>query len=416
MRKIVRTGVKIILVVTILILANFSGIGWSTKEETKTTTPTREEIAYYWAPVWYQDIDNSCCVADYITNFDFDGNWIGSDNWENLEANESYSYKACIYYSIVETATHWFIGYYDYHARDWTEIIVLQHEHDFEGVLVVVKKGPTEWGEFICMITESHGHLYQYIDKDSTPSMFVRNNYDDIDGDVEFSFVDTYNIPFPFVGHNHPMAYVDCWGHGVHGDKRWAVEGFPGGDGVIYKPKGTSEEPNKTNYHEVSYSLVNVDIFWAMRSGPYGENCTMGSFSAFDGDTFGEDSALLPWGWDDPDDGPTFAGEIFYDPANLVSTQLKGLGEFSYNYTYNPYALEITIDRYRVNWDLDSGEDNSDGYLNLYLISGVGEKTEDDGVLDGDSGIQYSWIGWDMEPNKWVDMHKEITRPFYGLH
>ena len=85
------------------------------------------ELAYYWAPVWYQDTDSAAYRADYITNFDYDGNWVGNDNWDNLDL---YPLNATIYYSILETETHWFIGYYDFHPRDWSTSGLFQHEND----------------------------------------------------------------------------------------------------------------------------------------------------------------------------------------------------------------------------------------------------------------------------------------------
>ncbi|NHJ85825.1 MAG: hypothetical protein FK734_10205 [Asgard group archaeon] len=409
--------IGVIVLITIIAFTMPINILDSSESQVKASAITFEDLAYYWAPVWYQDVDDTCCQADFILTFDFDGNWIGSDNWENLDLANC-SYCAGIYYSVVETETHYFIGYYDFHPRDWTEIVVLQHENDLEGVLVVIQKDTSDWGQFICMITESHNHLYQYKDYNTAPSMYVSNGYDDIDGDVEFQLVDNYAITMPFVGHNHPIVYVDCWGHGVHGDKRWEITGFPGGDGVIYKPLGMTEEPANISCCNVGYNLIPIDIFWDLRVGPFGEGQTMGGFSSMDGDTYGEDSASLPWGWDDPDDGPTFVGEIFYNPANLVDVHLNGLGNFSRKYVYNPYAMEITIDSYKVNWDEDGENDNTDGFLNLYLIDGKGEYSYTnwgDGVLDGDSGTQYSWIGWDMPIDQWVDMHEEIPMPFYGI-
>ena len=49
--------------------------------------------------------------------------------------------------SIVETATHWFIGYYDYHPLDWNLPSIHWHENDMEGVLLVINKTEgVEWG------------------------------------------------------------------------------------------------------------------------------------------------------------------------------------------------------------------------------------------------------------------------------
>lgn len=58
--------------------------------------------------------------ADYITSFNFDGDWDPLNNWNNLP---QFELKAYIYYWVVETTTHWFIGYANFHPRDWSDDI-----------------------------------------------------------------------------------------------------------------------------------------------------------------------------------------------------------------------------------------------------------------------------------------------------
>jgi hypothetical protein len=413
--KIIDRKVVALLTITVLICLPFLNVCNNNINFVKSITPSKEEIAYYWAPIWYQEVDEDNFIGDYITTFDYDGNWIGIDNWENLENS---TYPAGIYYSVVETETHWFLGYYDFHSRDYTEVLVLQHENDLEGVLIVVKKEPEPWGEFLCMITETHGLLKPYTDQDSYPSNAVTNSHNTIDGDVEFEYINAYNISLPFSGHDHPIVYVDKWGHGVHGADRWEIDGFPSGYGITYKPLGLIGEPQEAVNCIVSYKLIDIQVFWDMRGGPYGEGYALGSFSTMDGDNFAEDAASLPWGWDDANDGPTFTGEIFYNPAHLVDTHLNGLGNFSHNYLFNPYAVQVTLDAYKVNWDLDGEHDNSDGFLNLYMIDGAGDyeyRNYRDGALDGNTGTQFNWIGWDMANGIWLDMHNQIPRSFYGI-
>ncbi|NHJ47966.1 MAG: hypothetical protein FK733_09275 [Asgard group archaeon] len=409
-----------LILIPLMIVSQFA-VGDSIKPvDDKLTTSTVEvieDIVYYWAPVWYQDTDSSSYISDFITSFDYDGNWVGNDNWDNMY---SYPLNATIYYSIVETDTHWFIGYYDFHPRDWHETGLLQHENDMEGALIVIKKDGSTWGQFYCMVTEAHGEFYQYTDAETPCSANITDNHDDIDGDVEFETVNQYYESFSFGAHEHPIVYAEAKGHAVYGDKRWEDGDFPGGDGVIYKPMGRSHEPTLGNDRNVSYALTSIDVLWEKRFGPYGDGKTFASFSHFDGNDYGEDKASPPWGWDDKTgltglgDGPTYAGEIFYNPADLVATHFSNLGNFNHTYTRNPYALELRIDQFMVNWDLDDTSD-SDGYFNLFLFHSDGEHTPGDGVLDGNDGSQISWVGEDMEVGVWLDMHQEINRPFYGV-
>src|SRR5678816_1978885 len=63
------------------------------------------EVAARFAPIFYQALGDKP-RSDYITNFDFDGDWRGDNNWEN-GGNESIPLNAYIYYSVAETSTHY---------------------------------------------------------------------------------------------------------------------------------------------------------------------------------------------------------------------------------------------------------------------------------------------------------------------
>jgi len=384
-------------------------------KDIKSQDFSKEEIAYYWAPVWYQDTEDSNYQADFLTRFDYDDNWIGDDNWENVGI---YPLEAFIYYSFIETETHLFIGYYSFHPRDWDIINSdsVSHENDLEGVLIVVKKD-NSWGQFLCMVTRAHQNFYQYKDNDQIPSSEISGGHEDLDGDVEFETVAEYESSFSFDSHEHPIIYIESKGHAVYGSERWEIEGFPGGNGVKYFPKGISEEPSSGNDRDVSYKLIGINDLWQKRFETYGSGETFGSFVALDGDTYGVDKALAPWGWDDNDDGATFTGEIFYNPVDLVNTHFNNLGIYEYTYTYNPYAVILKFDEYRAMEDRDLGKnDYSDGYFNLYMFDGDGRyewTSYKDGVLDGDSGTQDSWVEENMITEQWYPL--ELKRPLYGL-
>ncbi|UCH32373.1 MAG: hypothetical protein JSV05_03060 [Candidatus Bathyarchaeota archaeon] len=385
---------------------------------------TRADLALYWAPVWYQDTHSSDpSELDYITNFNFDGNWRGNDNWDNLY---SYDLKAYIYFSVVETETHWFIGYYDFHPRDWTHLWSPAdcHENDMEGVLLVITK-TGDYGSLLLMETEAHNHIYQYSNE------ALADGTDNIDGDVESEYLSTPASQGGTLWNYHPLVFVEDQGHGVHGNDDWNKDDFPGNDGVVYKPRGIvelglddkyypegiAEEPSGRNDRDVGYALIDIGAkgdLWDRRFN-IGEGDTYGAFGKFDGDDYMDDAASTPWRWDDGDDGPTFTGEIFYNPADMVDQHLNGLGEFDHDYVYNPYCIRVTINTYEVKWDRDGSNDLSDGYLNLHMVDGEGHFTPDDGVLDGDSGSQFSWIGWDFPRYTEINMSDRIPRSFYGI-
>jgi hypothetical protein len=84
---------------------------------------TPAQLAQRWAPIHYQDVDVTGDHAlggksDYLTKYDFDGDLSGRNNWDNAAATNA-NFSAYVYYSVVETSTHWYIVYMFFHPRDW---------------------------------------------------------------------------------------------------------------------------------------------------------------------------------------------------------------------------------------------------------------------------------------------------------
>ena len=280
------------------------------------------DLALRWAPIHYQDTDSSDYDADFLSTVDFDGDWDTRDNWE---AQPSFPMRGAVYYSVVETSTHWFIVYAFYHPRDWTEFDpfgLLTHENDMEGVLLTVRRN-AGFGTLEAMVTVAHGNFYSYVPAGST---YVSGR-ENVDGPLRLQSFD--GVP-------HPTSFQEAKGHGCFA---WNGSDFPGGDGVVYFPSGTSvsEVPSSGNDRSVAYRLV--DIFaggglWARRADPL----TYASFGTFRGDNGQDNAANAPWGWDDGNDGSDLQrGLLATDPARLVSIYFGGEGTFSLSYTRNGY-------------------------------------------------------------------------------
>lgn len=127
----------------------------------------RDRIAAHFAPVIFQETDPQCYLCDYMTKFNFDGNYQAKDNWNNLGNLDTV--PAYVYYSLSETESHYFIGYYFFHPRDWgieqgpIDVPLSHHENDLEGVLVVVEKNPlVGYGLVIGMEAQAHDQQYQF--------------------------------------------------------------------------------------------------------------------------------------------------------------------------------------------------------------------------------------------------------------
>ena len=302
-------------------------------------------LAYRWAPIIYQDTDNTNYKADYITRFDYDGDCVGNNNWDNLP---NYPVPAYVYYAVMETETHYYIFYLFFHPRDWSDILpwVDEHENDMEGVWLMIRKDGTKYGSLVVMETEAHTQIYQY-SNDPT----VSSGSDDVDGSIIMVYA---------AGFERPTVFVQARGHGVY---RWDGSDFPGGDGVVYYPYGRAEEPESGNDRNVSYALIPLfKTLWHYRyeigngetfDKPYTyqkqityEGSTIDFVAenipeAFDGDDGQDDAANPPWAWDDPDDGPVYKGDVFFDPAYTFSTHLTFQEQVSKNYLYHPYIKSV---------------------------------------------------------------------------
>lgn len=117
-------------------------------------------LAEHWAPTVYQDVNESYLYrADIPTRFDYDGDWLGANNWENLE---NYPQIPSAYFSVRETLTHYFIEYDFYYPRDDGPIALERHENDLEGCILVIRKDSSTYGSLHLMETQAHNHWYQY--------------------------------------------------------------------------------------------------------------------------------------------------------------------------------------------------------------------------------------------------------------
>lgn len=293
------------------------------------------KIVKRWAPVIYQDVAKPMPRADYITNVDFDGDFISNNNWDNFDKN--FPLKAYVYYHVVETKTHLIVGYDVFHPRDWEDVCPENaytcHENDFEGSYAVVEKDGKD-GELKLFATMAHD-FYTYFINEKDLAKFQNEKDIVINGTIQY--VD-----------GHPVILVESRGHGQYGGamkrslkalaaalssnaprKLWSEKGFPEGDGVIYKYKdGKAEEPDASKQtQETGYGLINFETLYAMRN-----NIGPGKLFAMDGkmegNNYGANAANMPWNWNK---------DYFFDPAKGFEKYLKVLGEYSTNYLYNPF-------------------------------------------------------------------------------
>jgi len=308
-------------------------------------------LAEHYAPLvaqetWFQP------KADFITRFDYDGDWRGDNNWDSLEQGTSQAY---VYYTTVETETHCFLIYNFFHPRDYSDKCIAGtcHENDNEGLILTIRKDGSVYGDLQVMETLAHNNVYSY-----RRDKGVRDNVHNIDGELEL-----------YDG-SHPVVFIESGGHGVYGStgshSRFSLkdDSFGAGTGVTYVFKGTAERPPRTDARLVGYELLSIYHHWWVRAqddasakgtmfdayysySPLGGrprvayNQIAGSFL---GRRFGSNKAKPFWGWHDQrTQGKNIlaTGQWGLDPAYSVSRNLRMPPPHSLDYIHNPYLKKI---------------------------------------------------------------------------
>ena len=333
------------------------------------------ELATRFAPVFYQALGDKP-RSDYITNFDFDGDWQGDNNWNHAGSKE-FPLKAYIYYSVSETSTHYFIHYGVFHPRDYkggekkgailSELIregakrggqydptgladetALAHENDMEGALVVVQKHGSEVKDGRVVFVESlhHNQFGRYQPGDESSMIRLEDQ--------------------------HALLYVEPKGHGIEafkGDKKQVNKKTF----LRYAVGTRATDPGKEDYvcndlengscdKSVSYELIPLATLWSKANSEANQTYGVtndynevklslninGSTSdkafkigtvgcAFLGSVGGINMARPPWGWFDRDEKTVPLGQWFFDPATAVKRDFKLDAEFSTTYVRLPF-------------------------------------------------------------------------------
>jgi hypothetical protein len=305
-------------------------------QDAQTATPTApvagepasyEDLARAYSPIVYHGVATD---QDFITAADFDGDWIGSNNWENQPSGD---HSAYIYYSVIESETHWFLFYSLFHPRDYTDDPCEKsdgcHENDMESIQVLVRKDGTPFGHLQAMQTLAHQDIHLYSADDS-----VEKNALKVESEVKLE-------------DGHPVVYVETYGHGIYGKRIILVPHT-----VVYRVGEQAETPEDLQDKEVAYKLVPIyDTLWQHRDeiGPglafdqpfdyRGKTLP----AAFDGADYGEDRANTPWGYSQATGETLLRGDWFLDPAKALLYHASFAGDFSTEYLYNPYLDDLGL-------------------------------------------------------------------------
>jgi len=301
--------------------------------------PEHRALAEHYAPVVYQETKST--VLDFITRFDYDGDWNGDNNWRNAYLHDL---KGYVYFAVIESSNHYFITYTFFHPRDYTAqpfegfAPKTEHENDMEGCTLTIEKDDTPFGRPILLETLAHDHFYTY---ENVEYRRVRSGRARLDGSVIFLEKEDE------MHQREPAIYIEPEGHGVKAAGPEILSSDYEFPGVIYRFTGRGAEVPKSNRDpDGSYDLIGIeDSLWARRFDVGTTYCCGDSYlfpggpaaaigSSFNG-PIGGCAAKPPWGWDQAEDS-IVKGDWFRDPLRAYETQLK-ISDFGDFYVWNPY-------------------------------------------------------------------------------
>ncbi len=306
------------------------------------SAPSRAEVAARWAPSIYQETHDP---RDFITSYDFDGDWDLSNNAAHVAEAPL---PAVVYYTVAETATHWLITYLPYHPVDAKS--PSGHDHDSEHISLVVRKDGA-LGRAEAMETRFHHVLYQY----AVPTSGIRDAADDIDGPIHFDVDERPMVNSQRVGHGlcggyaPPARFWDWLALTCLHHKLPQIDH----QGVVYRFRGRANVPRSLDDRDVGYALVELgDSLWprAQAAAPNAVFATLFDFRGARCSLFhcpqkigglllgapGHSSTHATWA-ESSGRGVEERGEAFFDPAYTFSKRLRIPAPFSLDYLFNPY-------------------------------------------------------------------------------
>ena len=328
------------------------------------------QVAKRFSPVIYHRIAGATDQHrfDFPTNFDFDGDWIGNNNWKNA-ADPKFRLWSYVYYSVIESGHYYFLHFALYHPRDWSLVqkdysdilnsiqqkykdiltgevrkeVEFNHENDFEGVLEIVDKDAPGGPAVIALETVAHDYMVRAVAPQARRLIITSGK----------------NRQELTIENGHPILYVESQKHGIH---PWNGQVAMTDDPLVVLSEG---EPVEFSAHvgaTATYGLLPIyRTFWQHALQAREPNMTFGTVSDFAdrfcsldgarrpacaigtigghfrGDILRPNSAAAPWDWIDKDDPRLPRGSWFFDPLYVLKLHF-GLFDIQESYLYNPYV------------------------------------------------------------------------------
>lgn len=324
--------------------------------EVRTQASTlHADLAFRWAPVHYQDVNKSGSVSlqgrsDYISAWDYDGNNSTTDNWDKLSSTQT---PSIAYFSVTESASHFFIYYMFYHSRDWADSCFGdgEHENDGEGLLYFIRKDGSAHGLLEGIVSFAHAKFSSY---SAVPYVTRGASNPESLHTIQYEFA---------AGFNRPRSYQEPRGHGVFVCGSRLSNCVRNDDGIRYVPSASDAAvpplpiPNGVQV-TVNYRLIDIT---SSAGGMFPHRHSPSTFSdwrTMRGDSSGTcgdaceitgcapNAANVVWGWDDGRDGGGLDNTAFgTDPARFIRAyfQFGGVAAPSSSYVDNRFAFARSV-------------------------------------------------------------------------
>jgi hypothetical protein len=276
-----RRALTLLTLLALILFTRTAAPGQNTRRAAAPRAGAAREraVASRFAPVFRQGLGDHP-RADYITNFDFDGDWRGDNNWAHAD-DPRHRLRAYVYYAVSETATHFYAHYAVFHPRDYkggstagpllsdairegvrrggrydptglSREAVLAHENDMEGCLVVAAKVGDDPARAAVVLVETlaHDRIMKYTPEGTAAAGAAR-----LDGRVRLEG-------------QSAVLYVEPKGHGVYahdgGEKQTPSRGT-----LVYKFAARADDPeaagegSAAGEDSAGYELVPLfDTLW----------------------------------------------------------------------------------------------------------------------------------------------------------
>lgn len=331
--------------------------------------PTARELAAHWAPVIVQDQEPKAYRESYLVRFDYDGDWLGTNNLDNAS---SFDLPAHLYYWVAESENHAFVGYALYHVagKAGDEL----YENDMSGLVVVVEKSfsaENPAGRFVALMTASQSVLKVAAERDTVLGIPELNTLWDRRTApsraltaAEGAAID--DVDFTSDEHGfHPVVYAGAMGQGLSGsadlsgrpttfqneavvdwsDREWGPKVYPdqhrgrGGflglaeDGIVFRYQGEAQitvaagvKGKGRLFHHwevIGYELLPLAELWQRRDDHLSGKQMFEDDGVFAGRGPRGPGTRAPWDWTGP------PSELFQSPGKLLQDRVEGASGLS---------------------------------------------------------------------------------------